>query len=355
MNTLYIDTTNACQLKCQTCIRGIGGLKNTKDIMPLELFEKCICKAITEGYGAVGLYNWTEPFLNENLPEYIAIVKKHGLYCMVSSNLSLNPDKFFPRIEGSLVAGIDHLHVSVSGCEEGIYTINHRGGNINYVKQNLERIAKLKAKGAIKSKISLRLIKFDYNVDEEIKLQTYASSLGLDFEVIQGVGHPLLFPGAFAPCDAKNKELDFEDYRNWYLSKLTEYNPERPYDKGKICALIRDTVAVDYKGDVYLCCGIPNYSFYKLGSYLDLSVDNILFQRYIHPFCSTCGCNRYEITMNEVSSMNKALLNQLSGVESQPVSSVSRSIVPVDKFTYPVRSKLKIILARVKNKIATIK
>jgi hypothetical protein len=58
------------------------------------------------------------------------------------------------------------------------------------VKGNLECIGRLRREGIISARIFLRLIKFDYNIKEEPVLKDYASSLGVEFEVIDGAGHP---------------------------------------------------------------------------------------------------------------------------------------------------------------------
>ena len=63
----WIDTIDVCHLECPTCIRGVRGMQNTPRKMPLEMFEQIVAKVKTERYGRIGLYNWTEPFLNRTL------------------------------------------------------------------------------------------------------------------------------------------------------------------------------------------------------------------------------------------------------------------------------------------------
>jgi hypothetical protein len=125
--------------------------------------------------------------------------------------------------------------------------INHRGGQIEYVKSNLRFIS-----GLPHNKVTLRLIKFDYNAQEEPLLGEYAKSLGIDFEVIDGGGNP--------------RVLDL-----WYAeaSFLDRMNVPKRRIEG-ICPTISGILPIDFRGDLYLCCTLPNYSFLRIGPYLDI-------------------------------------------------------------------------------------
>ena len=190
MQICYIDIIDKCNLRCPTCVRGTQLLKNTASSMPLDLFEKLVAKAKSEGYDTIGLYNWIEPFLCKDLDAFIKITKAADLECELSSNLSLKPSSYFETIQRALREGVDRLTVSVSGFHQETYEINHVGGNIAWIKENLEQIALLKKQSLIHTKVFLRLIQFDYNAVEEPLLRDYARSLQLEFEVIPGVGDP---------------------------------------------------------------------------------------------------------------------------------------------------------------------
>lgn len=275
MSICYIDIIDKCNLRCPTCARGMQLLKNSVKSMSIDLFKKIVEKVKEEGYDDIGIFNWTEPFLAKTLPEYISVVKEFGLYCEVSSNLSLKPLKYFDTIEQSLVAGLDRLIVSVSGYSQAVYEINHIGGNISWVKENLERIAQLRRDGTISARVILKHIKFNYNIEEEPVLKKYANSLGLDFEVINGAGHP------------DNPVTYFSEES--FLNQLENFTPSRIYEKkGEICFLITDTVPIDCEGNVYLCCAYPNYTSLRIGAYLELPKDDILLKRYTHPICTSC-------------------------------------------------------------------
>jgi molybdenum cofactor biosynthesis enzyme MoaA len=273
---LYVDILDACNLKCKTCVRGLRGLANSSRQMPLDKFKFIIEKAVSEGFECVGLFNWTEPFLVPNLHEYVSIVTNFGLQCHCSSNMSL---KYISGLEASL-SGIQHLTVSVSGFDQEVYEVNHAGGNIEWVKENLQTICNLKRAGRISTQVVLRLIRFDYNQDQEHKLKHYAATIGLDFEVIDGSGHPI-------NGDPKNY------MEAACLDALQRFDSNHSFEnKGEVCSLIFETVALDAEGDVFLCCAQPNYNILRIGSYLTLSMNEVLISRFIHPRCSSCGWQR---------------------------------------------------------------
>lgn len=297
MKICLVDIIDACQLKCPTCARGARLMANSSKSMSLDLFRAIVEKAKSEGYDTIGLYNWTEPFLNKNLPEYISVIKEFDCICHVSSNLSLKGR--FDTIERSLTAGLDYLIVSVSGYNQEIYEINHRGGKISYVKANLEYISKLLHDGAISTKVCLKFIKFDYNTQEELLLKEYANSLSIGFEIIDGVCHP-------------NTPVNLFDSQDSFLERLKNYTSSSIYEKeGQICSLILDTVSIDCNGYAYLCCAKPNYPILRIGAYLDMTKNDILMKRYTHPACKSCGGYRRKATENDCIAIVGALKSHL--------------------------------------------
>jgi hypothetical protein len=259
-------------------------MPNSSKSMPLDIFKKIVQKAKSENYDIIGLYDWTEPFLAKNLPDYLRIIKEFGLLCTVSSNMSFN-DKL-DIIEKSLPY-IDLLTISVSGYNQGVYETNHRGGRTDYVKANLEYISKLHHNTVV-----LRFIKFDYNAQEEPLFRDYAKSLAIDFEVLEGSGNPL------------DPDTQIGDSEESFLNRLSA--PKVYYEE--VCPLIMDMIGIDCNGDVYLCCSVPNYPCLRIGAYLDMNYEDLLKYRYIHPICNSCTwVKRRKMTENEHKVLEKAL------------------------------------------------
>jgi molybdenum cofactor biosynthesis enzyme MoaA len=180
---MFIDIVDACNIRCATCPRGYLQIESTSNIMDLELFQNIIKKGWTEGYRTIALYNWTEPFLNRNLSEYVKIAKEHGFTLEVSTNLSLNE---IPHLEETLKAGVDYLIVSVSGDSQEIYQLNHVGGKFDTVTKHLHSISELLKTKKINTEVYLRLIEFDYNRSSARPLTKLAQKLGIHFEILKG-------------------------------------------------------------------------------------------------------------------------------------------------------------------------
>jgi hypothetical protein len=271
-------------------------MKNSASQMSLDQFTKIVEKLYREGHRQIGLYNWTEPFLNPNLDKYIKVVKSFDLYCHLSSHFSL---RRIPHLEAVLLSGLDYFSVTVSGFDQEIYQINHVSGNIAYVKDNLRRAAAIKASSGIHTQIAIRLLKFPYNEDQEPKMAAFAKELGFEFEVPEGRGDPL----------GHNPVLTNEIV----AQHMASYNSERPFEEdGKVCPLIFGAGAViNSRGVAHLCCAYPDFPALAIGSYLDLPQEEILLRRYNHPICAGCTLPRRDATWADKQALLEAMQYRL--------------------------------------------
>lgn len=272
--SIAIDVVDACNLACVTCIRGRRTMKNHRGQMPLGLFENIITKAASLGFYHVCLYNWTEPFLCKNLQDYTKIVKNHGLFCQLSSNLS------FPSIPQLLptLENCDRLIVSVSGFTQPVYGINHRGGRIEQVKKQLEIIGEALALGHIHTKVDIRYFMYPHTEPEYEKFREFGEALGFNVLAWQGLGDPVSARRGMTPgTGAREFSLDRPPGAPYVSPSSTEvcYKSIAPFN-------------VDLRGDSYLCCVLPNTPATKIGNFLEESLESQLFKRVTHPLCHGC-------------------------------------------------------------------
>ena len=80
----------------------------------------------------------------------------------------------------------DWFVVTISGINEDIYNINHKGGNINNVLQNLKIISESEKRNLV----ILRLLHFDYNEGEVFEARRLAQQLGMTFQWFTATGNP---------------------------------------------------------------------------------------------------------------------------------------------------------------------
>src|SRR5262249_21274315 len=74
----WVDTLDVCHMKCVTCIRGVRGMQNSARKMSLDTFVAVVARLREHGFRRIALFNWTEPFLNRNIEDYVATAKKAG-------------------------------------------------------------------------------------------------------------------------------------------------------------------------------------------------------------------------------------------------------------------------------------
>ena len=267
---LLVDLVDRCQLRCPCCERGTGEISNTRSKMSIELFERIILKAKNESFDRIGLYNWSEPLLCNNLYEYLRIVNKAGLDCHFSSNFSLHTIKNLDAIMNESPGVI----VSISGFSQEVYEKYHSGGKLDYVKENLRKASRLTGKGWI----SIKYLFFDYNQHEIPIAREFAESLGIGFSVMCAHGNPL-------ENQSSKPRYEEQNTAGYYLS---EYSPSDHLGYlGKTCCH-EDNFAIDCNGDMHLCCVVPTHGIFNCGSYLDMSLQKFKKMREIHPYCSIC-------------------------------------------------------------------
>ncbi len=288
----WVDTIDVCQLKCPTCIRGVRGLPNSSRKMSLDTFAAIVARLRDQGFVKIGLFNWTEPFLNQKIHEYVAVAKSSGFWITLSSTLSL---RHIDNLEETLVAGVDLLTVSLSGIDQETYQINHVGGELNYVMNNLNLVREIRLRNPMSLRVDLRLLKFDYNAGHEQPLREYSERMGFNLEVINGVGNP------------KSNWLTQMDDAHFVREAAAAADKPSPEDEGKACELMFRQMTIDCVGDVYICCAMPNYPSLRIGKFLEMTANEILAAKYVHPFCRACTMPRRDRTEAEQARLQDAM------------------------------------------------
>lgn len=293
-NVAWVDTIDVCHLKCPTCIRGVRGMQNTSRKMDLAFFETVAARLRQQGFHRIGFFNWTEPFLNSNLQDYVAAAKRAGFFVLLSSTLSI---PHIENLESTFAAGLDQLTVSISGLDQETYQINHVGGDLKYVFNNLNRVREIIDRRALPLHVDVRFLRFYYNGHQAPQIREYAESMRFRFEILDASGDP-----------KTNWMGDHDDARYVREAKMAADKPS-PEDQGKACELLFNQIAIDCEGDVYLCCCWPNFPSLRIGKFLEMTDDEILVARFFHPFCRACTMPRRERTAAEEARLQAAIQN----------------------------------------------
>jgi len=281
----HIDVFSHCNLRCPSCLVGskYGNIKAwPRGLMAPELLAKILDKARSECHvQTVAFFNWTEPLLHPNLPDLVREVKVRNLFCMLSSNLNVLRDP-----ERLLAENPDLLRISLSGFTQAMYEIGHKGGNIEVVKRNMERLAKAHAEASAKTKIEVVYHRYRYNHDEIAPMERFARSLGFEFRtqlayltVVEKIIE--FFEGRATPQDQ-----EIISRLALPLDRALEITSREP--QASTCYLLEDNVVLDVKGNVMLCSGSSMESVNVIANFLELPLKELQELRREKTLCRSC-------------------------------------------------------------------
>src|SRR5215510_14712732 len=108
---LYIETTNRCNLLCETCPRTFADLEPPAD-MSWELFTGIVDQFLR--IGRVVLHGVGEPMMVKALPRMVRYLKDRGTYVLFNTNGTLLTER---KGREMIAAGLDELRVSLDAAE----------------------------------------------------------------------------------------------------------------------------------------------------------------------------------------------------------------------------------------------
>ena len=309
----FLEINSACNLKCPSCTKGnMSGYDHKTGIMDPELMEKCIEKIRNENNQAiVFLYGNSEPFLHPRLPECIAMVKKYGLRCEMSSNLN-----YIQRVDETLAAGLDFMIISLSGFTQEVYVKGHDGGQIDNVKKNMRIIGEANAKLADPVTISVNYHVYKDNGGAELdSMRAYASECGIGF--FTSTARAISMENSIQYLREKEGNPPYEVQEGWPdfnqilpppsqqwrdtmdRLKIPPQNAREMYSKypdSKLCPVGAGAMFtfIRHDGLTSLCACVADRRI-TVGPYLSTNVDEMVERRVNHSICQFC--TKYKLNM----------------------------------------------------------
>ncbi|MGH7354247.1 MAG: SPASM domain-containing protein [Candidatus Rokuibacteriota bacterium] len=173
--TLYLETTNRCDSKCQTCIRTFASVEPPADLTLDRV------RAIVEQVGAlerVLLHGIGEPLLNREIFDIVAWLKARGVVVVFNSDaISLTE----ARARRLLASGLDEYRVSMDAATPDTYRTIRGVEQFERVTGNVRRLLTLRrAAGAETPRVSLWFTATQANLEELPAFVRLAGSLGVD-------------------------------------------------------------------------------------------------------------------------------------------------------------------------------
>lgn len=267
---IYIDTINACPLKCPSCPTGQHLKRNDYAKMSPEEFEKVMRHIHRQiKIRGMNLEYFGDPFLHPQLPEIITIGKKYTPLVVASTTLN----KIAAPLPAIIEAEPQVLAISFSGWKK--YEFYHRGGKLDVVLENMRKLSRLRHPN---TEIRLLFHRYRSNTDELPKARELAKELGFAFDYVVATTHPV------------------EDvvYGNWErqdpeLLKELVQDVKQGFDylRHVPCPWHEYYLILDATGTVYVCALTWDKQF-KLGNIFDMSVIDFFNARQKSKMCADC-------------------------------------------------------------------
>jgi radical SAM protein with 4Fe4S-binding SPASM domain len=138
---LTVEPSVLCNLRCPQCVTGMGKVNREKDCLSLNLFKNII-QQLGDRIWHLLLYNQGEPFLNQNLIEFIDIAKQEGIYVTISTNGHyLRDEEFVQKLVNS---GLDTIIISLDGADPETYLKYRLGGTFHQVVNGIRNLIEIR-------------------------------------------------------------------------------------------------------------------------------------------------------------------------------------------------------------------
>jgi radical SAM protein with 4Fe4S-binding SPASM domain len=137
---MWVELTNACNLKCTMCPPQSSGAKVKRGFMEFSLFKKIIDEAKNFVYD-INLHHTGESLLHPEIIEMIRYAKQAGIYTRLHTNATLLNEK---KAKGILDAELDFLSFSFDGYDKETYESIRRGANFEKTLENILNFLYLK-------------------------------------------------------------------------------------------------------------------------------------------------------------------------------------------------------------------
>jgi MoaA/NifB/PqqE/SkfB family radical SAM enzyme len=151
---MYIESTNACNLRCVMCPTGLGLVERAKGFMDYDLFTH-IVDEMAPHVKTTTLHIWGEPLLHPRIYDMIAYCHDHGLHSEISSNATLLNEESGRRI---LDAGLGAIYLCLDGVSRETYEQVRRRGDFEETRENILRFAEMKSKRGDGPRVSVQII-----------------------------------------------------------------------------------------------------------------------------------------------------------------------------------------------------
>jgi MoaA/NifB/PqqE/SkfB family radical SAM enzyme len=158
---LYLETTNRCNLLCETCPRTFEDLEPPAD-MSWELFTHIVDQF--PRLSRVVLHGVGEPMMVKTLPRMVRYLKERGTYVLFNTNGTLLTERKGREL---IAAGLDELRVSLDAAEPEAFLAVRGKDMFARIVRNVRAFTALqRAEGCERPLVSLWLTGLKETIDQ---------------------------------------------------------------------------------------------------------------------------------------------------------------------------------------------
>lgn len=252
-NSVRLETSSVCQLRCPVCPTGNGSNKNKAvgwGYLKFEDFRDFVEKNPSVKY--IELSNWGEMFLNPELKDIIVYAAEKNISLTANNGVNLNhaSDEV---LECLVKYKFRSIMVSIDGATNETYRIYRQGGNFDNVIINIKKINHYKKVYNSKyPKLKWQFIIFGHNEHEIPIAEKMAKELDMDFLL------KLNHTPSYSPV--KNQEL-VKRHIGINASSRTEFRKNYKRNYLKPCLQLWISPQINWDGKLLGCCVNKDFDF----------------------------------------------------------------------------------------------
>ena len=172
--SLYVEVTNRCNLKCKACVLYRGSWESPRDMTLDELIR--ITDQLPE-LERIALHGIGEPLLNNDLAAMIRHLKNRDVSVFFNSNGILLEEN---RQKELIAAGLDELRISLDAATAGGYNIMRNSHQFDRIIKNLRTFVERTGRSAVSHpKLSLWFLGTRENIAELPDFIRLAAAIGV--------------------------------------------------------------------------------------------------------------------------------------------------------------------------------
>ena len=281
-----IDIVGTCNLRCPSCPVGNSapGARSSK-IMSLAVFKQVLDKIDQEKPMAmpqIWLFNWGEPLLHPELPALIHEVKKRGYSCHLSSNLNTKKG-----LREMIQAQPDELKISLSGFSDETYSLTHARGELELVKENLNKLRQYIDEFDAKTSVWVSHHLYKNNAHQADTVQAMASKLNFSYHGIQAFYQPLEKLMSIAQADVQVLAEPILD--NLIVPPQKQIAFSKAHQQQQMdCELRFNQTVINADATVAQCCSQYNAENMLGLNFLEHDHKSIEAKKYNSELCKKC-------------------------------------------------------------------